>query len=66
MMPLKRKCLVCGNLIFSGFYCVDCAIEMLRSRTSEDETLEEWLAENRVHRNGKSEEVENCGHLENY
>ncbi len=65
-MPSKRRCLVCGDLIFSGFYCVDCSVEMLRVRTIEDESLEEWLAENKVHRNGKSEASEKCRSLENY
>lgn len=65
-MPLKRRCLVCGNLIYSGFYCSDCSMEMLRSRTAEEESLEEWLRENRIHRNGRTEVLENVGSLDDF
>lgn len=65
-MPVKRRCLVCGTLIFSGFYCADCSMEMLRVRTSDDQTLEEWLTENKVPRHEIGEIVEKCRKLDNF
>lgn len=66
VMPVKRRCLVCGTLIFSGFYCADCSMEMLRVRTLDDQTLEDWLAEKRAPRNETQEAAEKCKKLESF
>lgn len=46
-MAAKHHCLICGILIFSGLYCSGCTREMIRARTSDDETFEDWLSRNR-------------------
>ncbi len=65
-MPVKRRCLVCGTLIFSGFYCADCSMEMMRVRTLEDESLEEWLSDRRSPRNGSDEDSGKCRKLDSF
>ena len=49
-MAAKHHCLICGILIYSGLYCSGCTREIIRARTYDDESFEEWLARNREFR----------------
>ncbi len=49
-MTAKHHCLICTSLIFSGMYCSSCYREILRSRTLDDESFEEWLSRKREFR----------------
>lgn len=42
-MAVKHHCIICGNLIYSGMYCSTCSREIIRTRTMDDETLEDWI-----------------------
>ena len=42
-MAVKKHCIVCGTLVFTGFTCPDCQYQIFRSRTADDESLEDWL-----------------------
>ena len=42
-MGAKHHCLICGDLIYGGMYCSTCFREIGRSRTMDDETMEEWI-----------------------
>ncbi|MCL6090409.1 MAG: hypothetical protein M1393_05150 [Candidatus Thermoplasmatota archaeon] len=46
-MAVKHHCIICSYLIYSGMYCSTCSAEIARARTSDDETLEEWLLRSR-------------------
>ncbi len=65
-MPPKRHCLICGTLIFSGFYCSDCSVELKRSRTSDEESLEEWIRNKSVQRTESGDSVGECVSLDNF
>lgn len=49
-MQAKLHCIICGNLIYNGLYCSECQNEISRSRSVDDESLEEWLSNMRVGR----------------
>lgn len=49
-MTAKHHCIICTSLIFSGMYCSGCYREILRSRTIDDESFEEWLSKKREFR----------------
>ncbi len=42
-MAVKHHCIICGFLIYSGMYCSSCSREIVRTRTQDDETLEDWI-----------------------
>lgn len=42
-MAVKHHCIICGTLIYSGMYCSSCSREIVRTRTLDDETLEDWI-----------------------
>ena len=42
-MGAKHHCLICGDLIYGGMYCSTCSHEIGRSRTMDDESMEEWI-----------------------
>ncbi|WP_010916316.1 nucleotide-binding protein [Thermoplasma volcanium] len=46
-MQQKLHCLICGTPIYSGLYCSDCESEMERSRTSDEESFDEWISKTR-------------------
>ncbi len=46
-MAVKHHCIICSFLIYSGMYCSTCSAEIARARTSDEETLEEWLLRSR-------------------
>lgn len=50
MMTAKHHCIICISLIFSGMYCSGCYREILRSRTMDDESFEDWLSRKREFR----------------
>lgn len=58
-MSVKHHCLICGSLIFSGMYCSDCSREIMRVRTMDDESFEEWLSRNR-----EARKTNNLAHVE--
>ncbi len=43
-MAAKHHCIICGTLIFGGMYCSSCSREIMRSRTLDEETLEDWIS----------------------
>ena len=43
-MAAKHHCIICGTLIFDGMYCSSCSREIMRSRTLDEETLEDWIS----------------------
>ncbi|HKJ96130.1 MAG TPA: hypothetical protein VJ944_00130 [Thermoplasmataceae archaeon] len=49
-MTAKHHCLICTSLIYSGMYCSGCYREILRTRTTDDESFEEWLSRKREFR----------------
>lgn len=49
-MTAKHHCLICTSLIYSGMYCSGCYREILRTRTIDDESFEEWLSRKREFR----------------
>ncbi len=49
-MSAKHHCIICTSLIFSGMYCSGCYMEILRSRTLDDESFEDWLSRRREFR----------------
>ncbi len=42
-MAVKHHCIICGILIYGGMYCSSCSREIVRTRTLDDETLEDWI-----------------------
>lgn len=42
-MAVKHHCIICGTLIYSGMYCSSCSREIVRTRTLDEETLEDWI-----------------------
>ena len=42
-MAVKHHCIICGTLIYSGMYCSGCSREIMRTRTLDDESLEDWI-----------------------
>lgn len=42
-MAVKHHCIICGYLIYSGMYCSGCSREIVRTRTVDDESLEDWI-----------------------
>ncbi|WP_075057528.1 nucleotide-binding protein [Thermogymnomonas acidicola] len=49
-MSAKHHCIICGTLIYSGLYCSTCNAEVTRSRTLDEESLEEWISRKRDER----------------
>ncbi len=49
-MQTKLHCIICGALIHNGLYCSECQNEINRSRSIDDEPLEEWLSNMRIGR----------------
>ncbi|MGC8609668.1 MAG: nucleotide-binding protein [Thermoplasmata archaeon] len=49
-MQTKLHCIICGTLIHNGLYCSECQNEISRSRSIDDEPLEEWLSNMRIGR----------------
>ncbi len=43
-MAAKHHCIICGTLIYGGMYCSSCSREIARTRTLDDETLEDWIS----------------------
>ncbi len=43
-MAAKHHCIICGTLIYGGMYCSSCSREIVRTRTLDDETLEDWIS----------------------
>jgi hypothetical protein len=46
-MSMKHHCIICGNLIFNGLYCAGCSMEIIKARTADEESLEDWLSRKR-------------------
>lgn len=49
-MTAKHHCIICTSLIYSGMYCSGCSREILRSRTIDDESFDDWLSRKREFR----------------
>lgn len=43
-MAAKHHCIICGTLIYGGMYCSSCSREIMRARTMDEETLEDWIS----------------------
>ena len=49
-MTANHHFLLFTSLIYSGMYCSGCYREILRTRTTDDESFEEWLSRKREFR----------------
>ncbi len=49
-MAAKHHCIICQDLIHSGLYCSECFNQIYRSRSEDDEPLDQWLSNARSNR----------------